>query len=244
MEEERRKANATFSPGTSPHASGPDPLQLTSPVGQPRVSSNCLVLGVLVASHLVVFVFVFSVHVCQSSVIAPRYLVQYWHFRYNCIFLFCSVVFFSFYSYAALSTPADDQVHSIDRPLGIISSLFRPFSSSPPRVESNSHPISSASLADASVHRCSTPPSTTTPPPPGVSVVEAAAGIHASADVGFDPSLYLTYSHACFSQQVFFSLHHKHTFTHTLACVSKSMPASISLPAPCVCACVRLVDMI
>ena len=34
-----------------------------------------------------------------------RYLVQFWHFRYNCIFLSCSLCLFLFYAYATFTTP-------------------------------------------------------------------------------------------------------------------------------------------
>eukprot|EP00277_Geminigera_cryophila_P021519 CAMPEP_0179463378 /NCGR_PEP_ID=MMETSP0799-20121207/45468_1 /TAXON_ID=46947 /ORGANISM="Geminigera cryophila, Strain CCMP2564" /LENGTH=413 /DNA_ID=CAMNT_0021266649 /DNA_START=139 /DNA_END=1377 /DNA_ORIENTATION=+ len=44
------------------------------------------------------------------SQIAPRYLIQHWHFRYNCVFLGGSIFFFAFYCYATLSTPLEGQV--------------------------------------------------------------------------------------------------------------------------------------
>ena len=48
----------------------------------------------------------------QVSQIAPRYLIQHWHFRYNCVFLGGSIFFFAFYCYATLSTPLEGQVNS------------------------------------------------------------------------------------------------------------------------------------
>jgi len=50
----------------------------------------------------------------QVSQIAPRYLIQHWHFRYNCVFLGGSTFFFAFYCFATLSTPVEGQVNSRD----------------------------------------------------------------------------------------------------------------------------------
>ena len=44
---------------------------------------------------------------------SPRFLLQYWHFRYNLCFLFCSLCLFIFYAYAALSAESADKVWAL-----------------------------------------------------------------------------------------------------------------------------------
>jgi hypothetical protein len=55
--------------------------------------------------------------------VLPRYHVHYWHFYYNCVFLTSALAFLGFYTFAALSTPTNDQVslHAPGaRPLAVV----------------------------------------------------------------------------------------------------------------------------